>query len=132
MKSDISSVKTSRGHGNQPNKKPSGFATPTVDKTATHLLEGVGNRKKSFPDDVRGRLLGRVLFVDFPLKVMIRDGYTCVLTGFQDSSHPKPAKGTPRVRLVGAHILRRAIGEFDNDHNSKSVGHLSIQRTISR
>ncbi|KXN89302.1 hypothetical protein AN958_05806 [Leucoagaricus sp. SymC.cos] len=84
--------KTSRSHGNQPNKVPSGIATPTVDKTATHLLEGVGNRKKSFPGDV-----------------MLRDGYT------------------PRVRLVGAHILRRAIGEFDNDHNSKSVGHLSIQ-----
>jgi hypothetical protein len=71
-------------------------------------------------------------FVDFLLKVMIRDGYTCILTGFQDSSHPKPAEGTPKVRLVGAHILRRAIGEFDEDHNSKSVRHLSIRSTISR
>jgi len=35
--------KTRRGHGNQPNKQPSGFATPTVEKMATHLLEGVGN-----------------------------------------------------------------------------------------
>lgn len=61
---------------------------------------------------------------------MIRDGYTCVPTGFQDSSHPKPAKGIPVVRLVGAHILRRAIGEFDNDHNSKSVGHLSIHNVL--
>ncbi|KAG5649626.1 hypothetical protein H0H81_002791 [Sphagnurus paluster] len=95
--------KTSRGHGNQPNKKPSGFATPTVDKTAIHLLEGVGNRKKSFHDDV-----------------MIRDGYTCVITGYQDSSHPNPVEDTARVRLVAAHILRRAIGEFDEDHNSKS------------
>ncbi|KAF8076873.1 hypothetical protein FPV67DRAFT_436472, partial [Lyophyllum atratum] len=75
--------KTSRGH--KPNNTPSEFATPTVDKTATHLLEGVGNRKKSFRDDL-----------------MMRDGYTCVLTGFQDSSHPK------------------AIGQFDKDHNSKS------------
>lgn len=71
-------------------------------------------------------------FVDFPLKVMIRDGYMCVLTGFQDSSHPKPAEGIPRVRLVGTHILHRAIGEFDNDHNSKSVGYLSFQGMISR
>jgi len=115
--------KTSRGHGNQPNKQPSGVATPTIDKTATHLLGGVGHRKKSFPDDV-----------------MVRDGYTCIVSGFQDLSHPKPAEGTPRVRLVGAHILRRAIGEFDNDHNSKSFksavttfdilvnfAHLSIQ-----
>ncbi|KAF8076872.1 hypothetical protein FPV67DRAFT_1472998 [Lyophyllum atratum] len=93
--------KTSRGH--KPNNTPSEFATPTVDKTATHLLEGVGNRKKSFRDDL-----------------MMRDGYTCVLTGFQDSSHPKRAQGIPKVPLVGAHILRRAIGQFDKDHNSKS------------
>ncbi|KAF8076877.1 hypothetical protein FPV67DRAFT_1473008, partial [Lyophyllum atratum] len=88
---------------NKLNKTTSGFATPTVDKTATHLLEGVGNRKKSFRDDL-----------------LMRDGYTCVLTGYQDSSHPKRAQGIPKVPLVGAHILRRAIGEFDKDHNSKS------------
>jgi hypothetical protein len=65
-------------------------------------------------------------FVDLSLKVMRRDGYTCVLTGLQDTGHPKPTEGTTRFELVGAHILRRAIGEFDNDHNSKSVCHLSI------
>ncbi|KAF8867688.1 hypothetical protein CPB84DRAFT_1970401 [Gymnopilus junonius] len=56
----------------------------------------------------------------FSDNVIIRDGYTCVLTGFQDSSHPKPAKGTPRLGLVGAHILPMAISEFDKDHDSKS------------
>ncbi|KXN86444.1 hypothetical protein AN958_10100 [Leucoagaricus sp. SymC.cos] len=106
----FSLVKTSRGHANQPNKRPSQVATPTVEQTATHLLEGVGNRNNNFPDDV-----------------MRRDGYTCVLTGFQDVSHPKPAKGIFKTRLIVAHILRRSIGQFDSDHNSKSVGHLSTQ-----
>jgi hypothetical protein len=65
-------------------------------------------------------------FVDFSLKVIRRDGYTCVLTGFQNHSHPKPTKGTPRVYLVGAHILHRVIGAFDSDHNSRSVRYLFI------
>ncbi|KAF8874715.1 hypothetical protein CPB84DRAFT_1797264 [Gymnopilus junonius] len=56
----------------------------------------------------------------FSDNVIIRDGYACVLTGFQDSSHPKPAEGIPRLGLVGAHILPRAIGAFDNDHDSGS------------
>jgi hypothetical protein len=67
-------------------------------------------------------------FVDFLIQLKIRDGYTCVVTGFQDLLHPNPNADFQSVALVGAHILRRAIGEF----NEKSVGRLSIQSTISR
>jgi len=70
--------------------------------------------------------------VDFFIKLMIRDGYTCVVTGTQDPSHPAPTAGRFITPLVGAHILRRAIGEFNKDHTSKSVGHLFDQSSISR
>ncbi|KAF8867689.1 hypothetical protein CPB84DRAFT_1811096 [Gymnopilus junonius] len=83
--------KASKDHGNQSNEKPSGLATPTVNKTATHFLE----------------------------RVLKRDGYACVVTGYQDSKHPNPGPDD-QVNLISAHILRRAIGQFDNDHNSKS------------
>jgi len=46
----FSSVKSTKGHKNQ---HLSGVATPTLNTTATHLLKGIGGRKKSFPDDVR-------------------------------------------------------------------------------
>ncbi|PPQ92957.1 hypothetical protein CVT25_000220 [Psilocybe cyanescens] len=88
--------KTTRGHGNQPNETP-GMATPTIDETTTHLREGVSNRAKSFRSDV-----------------LLRDGYTYVLTGFEDESHPQSSYDTPRVRLNGAHILSRAICQFDD------------------
>jgi len=64
-------------------------------------------------------------FVDFPIKVIIRDGYTCVLTGFQDPSHPATDGNIPSVYLQASHILRRAIGKFDKDPKSDSVGRLS-------
>ncbi|PPQ93559.1 hypothetical protein CVT25_005579, partial [Psilocybe cyanescens] len=102
--------KTTRGHGNQPNETPSDIATPTIDETASYLREGAGNRAKSFRDDV-----------------LLRDGYTCVLTGFEDWSHPQPSYNTPRVRLNGAHILRRAICQFDD---SKSVSHPTIRSKV--
>jgi len=72
------------------------------------------------------------LFVDFFIKLKIRDGYTCVVTGYQDSLHPNPLRGFPQLDLVGAHILPRGIGRFNKDHTSKSVSHLSIKTTIFR
>ncbi|PPQ93558.1 hypothetical protein CVT25_005581 [Psilocybe cyanescens] len=53
--------------------------------------------------------------------VLLRDGYTCVLTGFEDWSHPQPSDDTPRVRLNGAHILRRAICQFNGSKSYKSA-----------
>jgi hypothetical protein len=66
-------------------------------------------------------------FADFLIKVMRRDGYECILTGSQDSAHPDPAEEIFTTDLVVAHILRRAVGQFDKDPNSDSVRHLPIQ-----
>ena len=66
-------------------------------------------------------------FADFLIKVIRRDGYRCILTGVQDVLRPNRVKGTCAVRLVVAHILHRALGRFDDDHNSDSVRHLLIQ-----
>ncbi|KAF4611198.1 hypothetical protein D9613_007133 [Agrocybe pediades] len=52
--------------------------------------------------------------------VIVRDGYTCVLTGFQDRSHPDIKRDIPVVKLVDARILPRALGKFDCDPDSKS------------
>ena len=66
-------------------------------------------------------------FVDFPIiKVMVRDGYTCVITGYKDVSHPARDETYPDYNLQAAHILRRSIGNYDSDHTSTSVGHLSV------
>jgi len=61
-------------------------------------------------------------FFDLLLKVIRRDGYTCVITGYQDFSHPKLDANVLEVELVGAHILPRAVGEFDSNPNSEYVG----------
>ncbi|KAF8175762.1 hypothetical protein BJ912DRAFT_706669 [Pholiota molesta] len=90
-------------HAYWPNKTPSQPATPTRTETASHPLEGVGNRKASFADDV-----------------MKRDGFTCVVTSMQDLEHPEPNEDIEQSTLHAAHILRRAIGQFDSDHNSDS------------
>ena len=87
--------------------------------------------KNTCSNGVRRFVFYKKYFVDFVFKLKIRDGYTCVVTGFQDRSHPIPTPGSFRPRLVGAHILRRAVCEFDQDHTSKSVGGLSIQCTTS-
>ncbi|TDL22561.1 hypothetical protein BD410DRAFT_748283 [Rickenella mellea] len=89
--------KTSRSHESQPNKDPHELATPTLENTASH----VGG--DSFQEDV-----------------LKRDGYTCVLTGFQDFSHPAPTDNTLSLGLEASHILRRSIGNFDPDHKSDS------------
>ena len=59
--------------------------------------------------------------VDFLRKLTIRDGYTCVVTRFQDLLHPNPNADVLVTGLDGAHILPRAISAFDKDHTSKSV-----------
>ncbi|KAF9555155.1 hypothetical protein CPC08DRAFT_821258 [Agrocybe pediades] len=95
--------KTGRGHSSQPSDEPSEVATPSIDETPSHLLAGVGHRQKSFADDV-----------------LVRDGYQCVLTGSQHITHPNIDANILVVDLDIAHILRRAIGEFNTDHKSKS------------
>ncbi len=56
---------------------------------------------------------------------MKRDGYSCILTGVQGVAHPSPDQNTPLFYLEACHILRRAVGKFDDkDHNSDSVGHI--------
>lgn len=83
--------KTTGGHGNQHNDQPSQVATPTLDQTAVYLGEGV----------------------------ILRDGYTCILTRMRDSSYPI-AGSFRTLDLAAAHILRRAVGNFDPNHTSKS------------
>ncbi|KAF9035289.1 hypothetical protein BJ165DRAFT_1615629 [Panaeolus papilionaceus] len=90
-----------KGHSNQANMDPSELATPTVDDTASCLEEGVGDRKESFADDVKRR-----------------DSYVCVVTGAEDYLHPNSSSNNPITVLEAAHILRRAIGEYDSDHKS--------------
>ena len=59
---------------------------------------------------------------------MVRDGYTCVVTGLQDESHPAPNTGPNiyPVDLAACHILCGAIGNLSDDHKSDSVGHLLV------
>ena len=66
-------------------------------------------------------------FVDPIFKVMLRDGYMCVITGYKDVSHPQSNEDDPYISLQAAHILCRSIGKFDNDRSSTSVGRLSVQ-----
>ena len=62
-------------------------------------------------------------FIDFPIiKVMERDGYACVITGYKDVSHPALDETDSDNFLEAAHILRRSIGNYDNDQKSASVG----------
>ncbi|KDR73280.1 hypothetical protein GALMADRAFT_142402 [Galerina marginata CBS 339.88] len=77
--------------------------TPTIDQTETHLLQRRGSGKSSFADNVKSR-----------------DGYECVLTGFQDRAHPKPVAGVYTANMIATHILHRAVGQFDTDQNSNS------------
>jgi len=60
--------------------------------------------------------------------VIVRDGYKCVLTGFRDPSHPELDESIPSAFLQASHILRRSIGNFNNDHTSDSVSRLSVQK----
>ena len=67
-------------------------------------------------------------FVDSPIiKVIVRDGYACVLTRYKDMSHPARDRSDPLVYLQAAHIIPRSIGEFKNYHTSDSVGHLFVK-----
>ncbi|KAF8956807.1 hypothetical protein BDZ97DRAFT_1737811 [Flammula alnicola] len=93
--------KTSRSHENQPNREPSGAATPSLEETTSHIGKGVGHRAASFKDDV-----------------LVRDGYECVITGMQHISHPAPRQDFPQVTLKACHILRRAVATFDDDTTS--------------
>ncbi|KAG5635140.1 hypothetical protein H0H81_012328, partial [Sphagnurus paluster] len=95
--------KSNRSHETQPDQEPHDLATPTLQETTLYVGEGVGHRKGAFQEDL-----------------MIRDGYKCVVTGFQDPSHPALDPNIPKFDLQGAHILRRAIAKFDNDRGSDS------------
>ncbi|KAG5637124.1 hypothetical protein H0H81_005717 [Sphagnurus paluster] len=98
--------KLSRSHKTQSNEEPDESATPT---RASYFGEGVAHRN-SFQKDV-----------------MVRDGCACVLTGFQDPSHPALDENVPDFHLEATHMLYRAIAKFDDDPASDSVGCLSVQ-----
>ena len=53
----FSLVRSSESHETQPNEEPSELATPTLEETVSHMGKGVGNRRGSFKDDVRRRIL---------------------------------------------------------------------------
>src|SRR6266567_618933 len=111
----------SRSHETQPNQEPHELATLTLEKTTLYVGEGIGHRIGSFSDDVSRRLLEVYRLVDLPIKVMMRDRHKCIITVYQDVSHPLPDENVPSVFLKACHILRRAVGKFDKDHKSNSV-----------
>jgi hypothetical protein len=57
----VFSVKLPRGHINVHDERSSELDTPIVEKTATHLSDGVGNRKRSFLYNVRRLMLDYTL-----------------------------------------------------------------------
>ncbi|KAF9035288.1 hypothetical protein BJ165DRAFT_1377061, partial [Panaeolus papilionaceus] len=87
----------------QPTLSPSQISTPTFDETLRHLSEGANN--------------GKIFFADY---VKRRDVYACVVTGFEDYSHPNPSPDTYRTVLQATQILPRVIGEFDSGDESNS------------
>ncbi|KIM46724.1 hypothetical protein M413DRAFT_261455 [Hebeloma cylindrosporum] len=53
--------------------------------------------------------------------LMIRDGYTCIVTGAQDEAHPAPIRGGFKCNLVAAQILRGRFGNFGKGQTSQSI-----------
>ncbi|KAF8157166.1 hypothetical protein B0H34DRAFT_808436 [Crassisporium funariophilum] len=96
--------KTTMNHSTQSSKRISELATPTLDETASHLLNGLGHRKKSFADDVKKR-----------------DGYKCVVTELISYDHPRRRQlNQVAVTLESSHILCRALGNFKGGLTSQS------------
>ncbi|KAK7690767.1 hypothetical protein QCA50_005866 [Cerrena zonata] len=95
--------KAGGSHRRHLNKTPSRDATPTAFDIDTLSLEGAGNRRGSFRDDV-----------------LRRDGYECVVTGVKDCGHPL-AKEVPTIELPVAHILHHAISDFDKNDKSAFI-----------
>lgn len=56
---------------------------------------------------------------------MARDGYQCVLTGYEDLTRPIRER-TPAVFLKATHILRRLVSEFGADPESEFVSLVSF------
>ncbi|KAF8157155.1 hypothetical protein B0H34DRAFT_798460 [Crassisporium funariophilum] len=102
--------KTTMNHSTQSSKRISELATPTLDETASHLLNGLGHRKNSFADDVKAR-----------------DGYKCVVTGSISEDHPRLLQlKQPEFKLESSHILCRALGNFKSSHTSQSFKSAAI------
>lgn len=88
------------------------------------LDQGVGNRKPAFRDEVCGVYCAIPHFVDNSVKLLLRDGHECVVTGQLDYTNPSPrSPGRLRSNLKACHILRRAVMAYD-DKNSNSVSAL--------
>ncbi|TFK61898.1 hypothetical protein BDN72DRAFT_903699 [Pluteus cervinus] len=95
--------KTSRSCERQPNKELHELTTPTIQTTASSVGQDPGSRSPAMHD-----------------KVIKRAGYKCALTGFQDSTNPTLEVGLTRLSLETAHILRRAVVQFNPDNKSDS------------
>ncbi|KAF8903717.1 hypothetical protein CPB84DRAFT_1845692 [Gymnopilus junonius] len=59
--------------------------------------------------------------------LLLREAYGCPLTGSQDLEHPSPHNLNAVIQLQGTHIIRRAIADFDEDHNTSTLTFLSVQ-----
>ncbi|EDR06274.1 uncharacterized protein LACBIDRAFT_328943 [Laccaria bicolor S238N-H82] len=85
---------------------PSRLATPTLNCTTSEDRERSRNRRRAFKK-----------------YIMVRDGYTYVIIGRQDLSHPSPDPTSDfyPVSLEVCHNLPRVISSFDNDRKSDST-----------
>ena len=119
-------VKSSRSHSNQPNRTPSGVATPTIDDTSTFLDRGVGTTDRSsvFKNKVSGSCIRERWWLDVSMMQLLqRDGYQCIVAGRFDRSHPvhSNSRGARLLSLKGCHIIRRSVAIFDSEGDRRTV-----------
>jgi hypothetical protein len=56
-----------------------------------------------------------LVFTVYSQQVNRRDGYRCVVTGMWDGNHVPAGVDQGWITLIGAHILKRAVGVFTMD-----------------
>lgn len=89
-------------------------ATPTIDDTYGSLVSASPERSSRFRTDVNRR-----------------DGYRCVISGLWDGPHVPAGANQGFVTLIGAHILKRAVGVFTMDRAHTAAATWNIIRHYS-
>ncbi|KAG1727218.1 hypothetical protein EDB19DRAFT_1914304 [Suillus lakei] len=92
----------------------SGQATPTIDDTYGSLVSASPERSSRFRTDVNRR-----------------DGYRCVVSGVWDGPYMPAGVDQGVVTLIGAHILKRAVGVFTMDRAHTAAATWNIIRRYS-
>ncbi|KAG0694268.1 hypothetical protein DFH29DRAFT_1006497 [Suillus ampliporus] len=98
----------------QPSDLSSDQATPTIDDTCGSLGSANPEWRSRFRSDVNQR-----------------DGYRCVVTGMWDGEHRTASSDQVWVTLIGAHILKRAIGVFTMERAYTAAATWNIIRHYS-